>query len=196
MVLSTLLLLVSLFIMYFAIDFTSDHIGNIVPDLLLDNIPVFNVGIIFFQGAFLFIAVLAGILLWEPQYLPFTLEASALFAATRSFFMIMTHLSAPATLYYSFFEHSGRFHQAAFTISSGNDLFFSGHAGYPFLLALIFWRIKPYRYFFFGASIIGGIAVVLGHLHYSIDVFSAFFIAFGVFEITKRWFKKEYALIA
>jgi hypothetical protein len=194
MLLSVFLLLVGLCLIYIARNYTSDYVGNIVPDLLLDTIPVFNVGIIFFQGAFLFILALGGILLWEPRYIPFTLEASALFALTRSFFMIMTHLSAPTTLYYSFFEHEHHMREAVFTVSSGNDLFFSGHAGYPFLLAFVFWQWEKARYFFLICSLIGSVAVIVGHLHYSIDVFSAYFIAFGIFEIAKKIFKKEYGL--
>jgi membrane-associated phospholipid phosphatase len=42
--------------------------------------------------------------------------------------------------------------------------------------------------------LIGSVAVIVGHLHYSIDVFSAYFIAFGIFEIAKKIFKKEYGL--
>jgi membrane-associated phospholipid phosphatase len=82
--------------------------------------------------------------------------------------------------------------QALFTLSSGNDLFFSGHAGYPFLLALIFWQYKRFRYLFLFCSIGGAVAVIFGHLHYSIDVFSAYFITFGVFEMAKRFFRKEF----
>ncbi len=194
MAVSTLLLCASLFLIYFARIYTSDYLDNVVPDLLLDNLPVVNVSYIFFQGAFAFILVLVGILIWEPKYAPFTLESSALFFFTRSFFMIMTHLSAPSTEYYSFIEREHHVNQVLFTISSGNDLFFSGHAGYPFLLALVFWNIRPARYFFLACSLVGGAAVIFGHLHYSIDVFSAFFIAFGIFEISKKFFKKEHLL--
>ncbi len=190
-----MLLCASLFFVYFARIYTSDYIGNVVPDILLDNLPVVDVSYIFFQGAFLFFLTLIGILIWEPKYIPFTLESSALFFLVRSFFMILTHLSAPSTEYYHFIEHEHHVRQILFTISSGNDLFFSGHAGFPFLLALVFWQWKQVRYMFLASSFIGSVAVILGHLHYSIDVFSAFFIAFGVFEITKKLFKKEFLLL-
>ncbi len=196
MAISVLLLLLSLCLIYFARIYTADYSGNVVPDLLLDHLPVVNVSYVFFQGAFLFILLLAGILLCEPMHIPFTLESSALFFTTRSFFMVITHLSAPSTEYYNFIEHEHHIRQILFTISSGNDLFFSGHAGYPFLLALIFWKMNFVRYFFLASSFIGSVAVILGHLHYSIDVFSAFFIAFGVFEISKHIFTKEYALLS
>jgi hypothetical protein len=192
--LSVGLLAISLYLIYFARIYTSDYLDNVVPDLILDHVPVIDVSYIFFQGAFLLIVSLAAILIWEPRYIPFALEASALFAFARSFFMVMTHLSAPATEYYKYVEHEHHVTNVVFTLSSGNDLFFSGHAGFPFLLALVFWQRRYIRWFYLCCSFIGSVAVLLGHLHYSIDVFSAYFIAFGVYEISKYLFKKEYTL--
>lgn len=194
-IVSTVLLFISLFIIYFAIGYTKTYSGYVVPDILLDNIPIVNVNYIFFHGALVFFIALVIILLYEPKYIPFVLESSAVFCMIRAFFMSMTHLSAPAMEYYSYIQHEHHAPEVLFTLSSGNDLFFSGHAGYPFLLALIFWNFLYVRYFFLVCSVIGAVAVILGHLHYSIDVFSAFFIAFGVYEITKKIFKKEFLMI-
>jgi membrane-associated phospholipid phosphatase len=180
---------------YFATRYTNRHAGDIASDLLLDNLPVYQVGYIFFQGAFLFVLFVLGVLFNEPKYIPFTLESSALFFATRSFFMVMTHLASPSVEYYNYIQHEHHTQKILFTVSSGNDLFFSGHAGFPFLLALVFWKIPQLRYFFFLASFVGACAVILGHLHYSIDVFSSFFIAFGVFHAAKFFFKKEFTLL-
>jgi len=36
--------------------------------------------------------------------------------------------------------------------------------------------------------------VLLGHLHYTIDVFSAFFITYGIVEIAKWLWPKEWEL--
>lgn len=195
LLLSVILLISSLLLIYFARSYTGDYLNNVVPDLLLDHLPVLNVGYIFFQGAFIFLVGLIVMLLWEPKYIPFVLESSALFFFMRAFFMIMTHLSAPATEYYRYIDHDKHAQNVVFTISSGNDLFFSGHAGFPFLLALIFWHQKSLRYIFLVCSLVGSTAVILGHLHYSIDVFSAYFIAYGIFEASKYLFKKEYTLL-
>jgi hypothetical protein len=189
------LFLVSLLFTYVATTYTKTYTQYIVPDLLLDALPVINVATIFFQGAFLFVLALIAILFYEPKYIPFVLESTALFFFTRSVFMIMTHLTAPSIEYYNYIHSEHHVKEVLFTVSSGNDLFFSGHAGYPFLLAFIFWKVKKLRLFFIFCSIIGGVVVILGHLHYSIDVFSAFFIAYGVFEIAKKIFKKEYLLL-
>jgi hypothetical protein len=161
MMISIFLLTMSLFLTHGAQNYTDIYSGNIVPDILLDNLPVIDVSYVFFQGAFVFVLILLGILIYEPKYIPFTLEASATFFIFRSVFMVMTHLSAPSIEYYKYFEHEHHVRQVLFTLSSGNDLFFSGHTGLPFLLALIFWKEKPWRIFFMICSIIGGIAVLL-----------------------------------
>ena len=195
LIISSICLAISLYIFYFAIGYTDGYTNNIVPDILLDHLPIINISFIFFQGAFFFFLALVGILLYEPKYIPFVLEGSAVFCVIRAMFMSMTHLSAPVVEYYNYIQHEHHVKEVLFTLSSGNDLFFSGHAGYPFFLALIFWQFKKVRCFFLFCSAIGSVAVILGHLHYSIDVFSAFFIAFGIFEITKKLFKKEYELL-
>lgn len=194
MCIGAVLLIASFFATYFATRYTNLSSGNVVPDLLLDHLPVYDVGIFFFQGAFAFILILIGILLLQPAFIPFTLENTALFFMTRSIFMTMTHLAPPTTAYYDFVQHEHHVREVLFTISSGNDMFFSGHTGFPFLLALIFWKKKWFRYFFLLCSFIGGATSILGHVHYSIDVFSSFFIAFGVFELCRYLFKKEQAL--
>ena len=75
-----------------------------------------------------------------------------------------------------------------------NDLFFSGHTGIPFLMALMFWNYKPLRYTFLCFSLFFAVVVLLGHLHYSIDVLAAFFITYAIFDICKFFFKKDWAL--
>ncbi len=50
------------------------------------------------------------------------------------------------------------------------------------------------RWFFLIATVIGAATVLLGKLHYSIDVFSAFFITFTIFAIAKKIFRKDYEL--
>jgi hypothetical protein len=195
LILSIFLLMISIAVTYAASSYNDSYTGHVVPDLLLDHIPLMNVQYIFFQGALGVVVVLFGILLTNPKFLPFVLESSALFFVVRSIFMIMTHLSAPSVEYYSYAEHEHHVREVLFTISSGNDLFFSGHAGFPVLMMFIFWKNRYIRYFFLSCAIIGSIAVIVGHLHYSIDVFSAYFIAYGIFEISKRIFRDEYALI-
>jgi hypothetical protein len=187
-----ILLGISVAMTYFASDYADTYSGNIVPDLILDHIPTYNVGYMFFQGSFFFLGSLLCVGIFLPEATPFTLASSALFFGIRAIFMSMTHLSAPNIEYYSYVLYHHEIPEVLFSMNSGNDLFFSGHAGYPFLLALIFWKYKTLRYYLFLCSAISSVVVLMGHLHYSIDVFSAFFIAYGIFEMSKRFFNGPY----
>jgi len=66
------------------------------------------------------------------------------------------------------------------------DLFFSGHTATLFLLFLLSDN-KKYKAVFLAATILVGLAVLVQHIHYSIDVFVAPFIAYGSYRIIKRF---------
>jgi membrane-associated phospholipid phosphatase len=184
-----LMLAVSIVATYYANYYTLIRASNSVTDILLDNLPVYNVSFIFNEGAFIFISILLAILLYEPKRVPFTLKTIALFLLIRSVFMTLTHIAPPLDM-----PHRDT-SEIIYKVSSGDDLFFSAHTGMPFLLAIIFWQNKYLRYFFIVCSLIGGACVLLGHLHYSIDVLSAFFISFGIFHISKWLFPKDNVLL-
>jgi len=118
-----------------------------------------------------------------PRYLPFGMKAIALLTVVRDAFINMTHLgiypdAIPIVSFATF----------------GGDLFFSGHVGVSVIVALVFWDKKPLRYFFLFTAVLFGASALLGHYHYSIDVFSAPFIAYGVFVIAKKIFPDDEAL--
>lgn len=192
---SVLLFALSTLATYVAYGYTQATGGTVVQDIILDNIPTFNVAPLFFGGMILLVVIPIGIGLWDPRRIPFGLEVTAMFFVVRALFMIMTHLSPQNIAYYNYVEHEHHVANILFSVSSGTDMFFSGHTGYPFLLSLLFWEMKPWRYFFIGFSILMASTVLLGHLHYSIDVFAAFFIAHGVYVLARRVFKQEYALM-
>lgn len=114
-------------------------------------------------------------------YAPFALYSLSLLMLTRSVFINLTHLGIPVE---------------SIPISStgtfGGDLFFSGHVAYPLLLMFIFWSIKPLRYFLLLLATAFALGALLGHYHYSIDVFSAPFFAYGIYEVSKRLFSDSY----
>lgn len=192
---SVLLFLLSTLITYIAYGYTEVAGGSVVQDIILDHIPVYDVAPLFFGGMLLLIIIPVGIGAFDPRKIPFVLEASASFFVVRSLFMIMTHLAPPNFAYYNVIEHERQLGDVLFSISSGTDMFFSGHTGYPFLFALIFWEKRLWRYFFIGFSLVMALTVLVGHLHYSIDVFAAFFIAHGVFVFSRRLFSREYAFM-
>jgi hypothetical protein len=146
-----------------------------VPDLFLDLLPVVDLSFIFVWGMVLTIAILILYpLLYQPRKVHYALGMLSLFLLTRSAFIVLTHLRAPTnavavTTPLGFLTYS-------------NDLFFSGHTGLPFLGFLIFSDTKL-RYFLLTLSAILAITVLLMHVHYSIDVASAYFITYGIYVI-------------
>lgn len=182
-----ILFVVSLFVSNAATNFATERAGSNVPDLIISNIPVFNVDFIVNEVAmgyalFVFIVVL----FFQPKTMPFVLKSAALFIFIRSAFIMLTHLGPFPT--HSYIDQASFFSP----LNIGSDFFFSGHTGLPFLIALIFWKNKLMGYVSLSASILFGISVLLGHLHYSIDVFAAFFITYTIFVIAQKFFVKDF----
>lgn len=179
----------SLFINYEAMTYSAKRAGSATTDILLQNLPVVNTDIIFSEGALVFVIFILLLLVAEPFIVPFTIKTIALFICVRSLFVIMTHLGPSPDHITTDFDSLGY-------ISSGSDLFFSGHTGLPFLMALLFWSNKKLRWIFLFSSIFAGAAVLLGHLHYTIDVFSAFFITYGIYHIAIYALPRDYQLFS
>lgn len=168
--------------------YATERASNAVTDLLLDNLPVVNVDFIVNEGAALFWAFIFVLVVWEPKRIPFAFKSGALFIVIRSFFIMFTHLGP--------FPERSFLDQADFLsrLTFGGDYFFSGHTGLPFLMALLFWENKLIRFVCLAASVFFGVSVILGHLHYSIDVFAAFFITYSIFVLARRWFARDWML--
>lgn len=146
-----------------------DHVqGQAVGDLILDNIPIYDLNFIFFWAVLIFWAGNIIYRLIFPKEFPFILVSLSLFVLVRCFFISLTHIGPPETLlvvpdelsYYSF----------------NADMFFSGHVGAPFFYALL-TSVKNVKWIAIIYSIIMVVIVLMSHGHYSIDVFASFFIA-------------------
>jgi membrane-associated phospholipid phosphatase len=66
------------------------------------------------------------------------------------------------------------------------DLFFSGHAATTFLLVLYLWHRPVLRALAIVAHVAMVAAVMLAHLHYSIDVLGAWAFTFAIFA-SREW---------
>ncbi len=180
-----LFLIISLIVNFIAGTYATERASLPVTDIILSNIPVFDVDGIFVYGPIILWSFMIFIFSHKPNKLPFTIKSIALFVIIRSIFISLTHIGPfPNQILVSAGNFSSKY-------TFGGDLFFSGHTGLPYLLALIFWENKKMRYFLIAASIFFGIIVLMGHLHYSIDVFAAFFITYSIFHIAEYFFKKD-----
>jgi hypothetical protein len=184
------MLLLSFVASFFAALYATIHMGSPVPDLILNTIPAFPVYKLYVYGPVLFVIGAGIICIRSPKSLPFVIKSAALFTVTRAFFVALTHLGLPSEMFIP-----EKFGVEAFKIFFlRGDLFFSGHAGFPFLFALIFWDKERPRAFFLASSLVLSLSVLLGHYHYSIDVFGAFFITYSIFCLAKYLFAKDYVL--
>ncbi len=168
---------------------TYNHVGDIV----LDNLPVINLNSVVIEGALLSIVLgTLFVIFWRPRYVLFTLKAIALFIAIRAFFISLTHVGIyPGTVH----PGPGLFAGIYSYLNLQMGFFFSGHTGMTFLMGLIFWKEFPTRVVFLSLSFVFAVAVLFAHVHYSIDVFAAPFMTYGIFEVARYFFPRDYELI-
>jgi hypothetical protein len=187
-----ILLFLSLTFQFFASSYSIRVAGPFVGDIVLDNTPVVSLNTIIIEGALFGLLGIIILLFSKPRYLPFALKTVAIFIAVRAFMIAATHLGIyPNQLVpdNSFFDNIYK----ALDLQAG--YFFSAHTGLPFLLGLVFWNEKFWRYLFLVMSVIFGSAVLLAHVHYSIDVFAAPFMVYSIFKLAQFLFEDDYALI-
>ena len=117
----------------------------------------------------------------KPEILLLTLQSYSLLIIFRVMVMYSAPLDAPERLIllndpFVQFIGSGE----ALT----KDLFFSGHTATLFLLFLISDK-KHLKIIFLMSTVLVGIAVLLQHVHYTIDVLAAPFFAYSSYKIVK-----------
>lgn len=186
---SIVLFAASIVVIFYAMGYATERASSSVTDIVLSNIPAFDVDALFAWGTILLIVFITLLLLAHPKRIPFSLNSLAIFYVIRAAFVSLTHIGpfpvqTPDANWGTLMNH----------ILFSSDLFFSGHVGVTFLMALIFWREKALRNLFLAWSVYMSAVVLLGHLHYSIDVASAYFITYTIFCIAEWLFPKDRAL--
>jgi len=185
-ILSVLLLIFANIVNFLASTYVDKVQTTVAPDLILDHIPVLDLDFIFGYGlmAVILIILIYVVFFRVKEFHKVAFQLSLLIVV-RSFFITLTHLGKPLearaitdlpAIYQVFNFH--------------NDLFFSGHTAIHFMAYLLF-RKEKIGIFFLIMTIILAVTVLFLHVHYSIDVFSAFFITFGVYMFGE-WFMKRH----
>ncbi|MFA7707740.1 MAG: phosphatase PAP2-related protein [Candidatus Pacearchaeota archaeon] len=182
--LSLVFLILAIVLDYAAGKYVTKTDGVVAPDLILDSIPTINLSFIYVYGAVFFIALLFIYpLFFRVKELHVVISQFSLLVMVRGIFICLTHLEVPTEAVKFYIP------KTLFLLNFTNDLFFSGHTAFPFLGYLLF-KGEKIRYFFLAMSMIMGAVVLLMHVHYTIDVLSAFFITFGTYKFGEIFFKK------
>lgn len=182
---AVILFIVSIYVTHHASLYAENKASGPVDDIILSNTRVYDFEFLFVYFA-IFLALFVVVLcLRFRKAAPFLIKSVSLFIIIRSIFVSLTHIG-PFPLKLELESKLLNF------ITSGNDLFFSGHTGLPFLIALIFWDHLYIRILFLTSAVVLGASALLAHLHYSIDVFAAFFITYAIYHMARKFFKKDF----
>ncbi len=181
----SLVLLFSAIVFSFKLSSQNDILFSATPaeDIAFSLIPKADLSwaFVLLEIMLVILAFLYGIFI-VPEKAPFILLAFTVFIITRAVCISLTHLGVPVDYIHPSMGTGDFFFQ--------NDLFFSGHTGGPFLVALILWKRKFWRYFLIGISLLMAYTVLAMRLHYSIDIVGAYFITYGIFKMTENLIHK------
>ena len=153
--------------------------GVILPDPILG---LFNpIDLSWMTFGLIYLSLIAALiyLVKDPNKLVLALQCYGLMVIFRMIAMYITPLEAPASLiplndpFVQFFG-TGQILE--------KDLFFSGHTATLFLLFLVSEN-RILKAIFIISTVLVGLAVLLQHVHYSIDVFAALFFAYTSYRI-------------
>lgn len=170
--------------------YANERASSPVTDIVLSNTPALDIDGMFVYGTFALIAFIGLVIAARPRRAPYVLHALGIFFLVRACFVAVTHIGPfPDRVELNAAEYIARY------LWGGADLFFSGHTGAPFLLALIFWRESALRHAFLLWSLFFAVVVLLGHLHYTNDVLAAFFITYAVNDIAAALFPEDHSLL-
>jgi hypothetical protein len=169
------------------------------PDLMFRLLPLVDMRFFFVYGFGAFIALAIGAAVTTHRdRLGHIAWSFALLIAARSVFIILTPLRLPdealPIVGYPIYDLIGT------KLTFSHDLFFSSHTAMPYMAYLIY-RGRALRSVFMAFSILMASTVLLSRLHYSIDVFAAYFIVYGLYRADQvfvqapyeAWKKKKWA---
>lgn len=178
---TVIILAVVLFFLPKFLAFIEQRNGVVLPDPIL---KLFNpVDLTWLIFALIYLSLISAIIYFstKPEMLFTALQSYAVLIISRMIVMYVTPFNAPADsiiLNDPFVQLFG----------SGKiltkDLFFSGHTATLFLFFLIADK-KYLKFIYLLFTILVGIAVLMQHVHYSVDVIAAPFFAYTSFSLVR-----------
>ena len=168
------------------LQFIEKRNGAVLPDPLLNIFSPIDLTWLTFSLIYLSIIVFLISIIKEPDKLLIAMQAYGLMVIFRTIAMYLVPLEPPETILLLNDPFVQLFGKGEILTK---DLFFSGHTATLFLLFLLTEK-KTLKFIFLISTFIVGISVLLQHVHYSIDVFVAPFVAYGSYRIIKIYREK------
>jgi hypothetical protein len=151
--------------------------GKTLPmlsDLILDNLPFYNVSLIYDISCLIPIVLVLIYFVHKQDYnrIPFFLLMSGIFYIVRGIFIVLTPFGNPPM-----FNGSDPLFHGFSNYELG--VYPSGHAGNVFLLFLLV-KDKSYKWLIFICLVVVISALFLARGHYSIDILSGLFFSYAI----------------
>jgi hypothetical protein len=162
--------------------FIEQRDGVVLNDPILKSFNPIDLTWLIFALIYLSLIIFVITTFRKPNKLLISFQAYGLMLIFRTIAMYLTPFEAPEKIillddpFVQFFAKGDILTK---------DLFFSGHTGTLFLLFLLAEN-KTLKTIFLILTLMVGTAVLLQHVHYSIDVFVAPFVAYGSYKIIKK----------
>ena len=168
------------------LQFIEKRNGVVLPDPLLNIFSPIDLTWLTFSLIYLSLILFLFSVAKEPDKLLIAMQAYGLMVIFRTIAMYLVPLEPPETILLLNDPFVQLFGKGEILTK---DLFFSGHTATLFLLFLLTEK-KTLKFIFLISTFIVGISVLLQHVHYSIDVFVAPFVAYGSYRIIKIYREK------
>jgi hypothetical protein len=162
--------------------FVEQREGVVLDDPILKSFNPIDLTWLTFALIYLSLIIFVVTTFNKPSKLLISFQAYGMMLIFRTIAMYLTPFEAPTAIillddpFVQFFAKGDILTK---------DLFFSGHTGTLFLLFLLAEN-KSLKSVFLILTLMVGTAVLLQHVHYSIDVFVAPFVAYGSYKIIKK----------
>ena len=180
-VLSVIVLVFTLTFMSRFLDFIEHRQGVVLLDPILETFQPINLTWLIFALIYVSLLITVALIIKYPQKLLFAVQVYVLLLLFRMTAMYLLPLNPPLRMIMlndPFIQFFG----------SGSiltkDLFFSGHTASLFFFFLITDR-KPLKYVLLALTVVVAVALLLQHVHYSIDVFAAPFFTYTAYRLIK-----------
>ena len=151
--------------------------GKTLPmlsDLILDNLPFYNVSLIYDISCLIPIVLVLIYIVHKKDYnrIPLFLLMTGIFYIVRGIFIVLTPFGNPPM-----FNGSDPLFHGFSNYELG--VYPSGHAGNVFLLLLLV-KDKSYKWLILACLIVVIVALFLARGHYSIDILSGLFFSYAI----------------